>query len=181
VTGPSSPEAVAKTHTARFAAACALGLAFRPLRHADLPFLERLYAATRQQELAPVPWPAEAKQAFLAQQFRAQHAHYQQHYPAADWLVILRADATIGRLYVARWEREHRVIDIALLPEHQRQGLGSALMRDLLDEAATAGKAVSVHVEKNNPAMGLYRRLGFVTAEDKGVYDLMRCEPPVRL
>ena len=54
------------------------------------------------------------------------------------------------------------------------------MMRDLLDEAA-AGKAVSVHVEKNNPAMGLYRRLGFVTAEDKGVYDLMRCEPPVRL
>ena len=33
---------------------------------------------------------------------------------------------------------------------------------------------MSIHVEKFNPAMRLYRRLGFVTEEDKGVYDLMR-------
>jgi hypothetical protein len=32
---------------------------------------------------------------------------------------------------------------------------------------------VSIHVEKLNPAMGLYRRLGFICVEDKGVYDLM--------
>jgi ribosomal protein S18 acetylase RimI-like enzyme len=43
-----------------------------------------------------------------------------------------------------------------------------------MDEAAAAGKAVTIHVEKNNPAMRLYRRLGFRTEEDKGVYDLMR-------
>ena len=33
---------------------------------------------------------------------------------------------------------------------------------------------MTIHVEKNNPAMRLYRRLGFRTEEDKGVYDLMR-------
>jgi hypothetical protein len=43
-----------------------------------------------------------------------------------------------------------------------------------MDEAASCGKAVSIHVEKFNPAMRLYRRLGFATEEDKGVYDLMR-------
>ena len=32
---------------------------------------------------------------------------------------------------------------------------------------------MSIHVEKANPAMRLYRRLGFATLEDKGVYDLM--------
>jgi len=53
-------------------------------------------------------------------------------------------------------------------------GFGGALMRDLLDEAAGAGKAVAIHVEKFNPALRLYRRLGFTTEEDKGVYDLMR-------
>jgi ribosomal protein S18 acetylase RimI-like enzyme len=61
-----------------------------------------------------------------------------------------------------------------LLPEYRGKGLGAALLRDLMDEAAAAGKAVSIHVEKFNPAMRLYRRLGFATAEDKGVYDLMR-------
>ena len=121
---------------------------------------------------------AEQKAAFLAMQFQAQHAHYQQHYPTADWLVTMRGGEDVGRLYLDRWPSEHCVIDIALLPEYRGSGLGGALMRDLLDEAAAAGKAMSIHVEKYNPAMRLYRRLGFVTEEDKGVYDLMRWRAP---
>ena len=43
-----------------------------------------------------------------------------------------------------------------------------------MDEARAAGKALTIHVEKNNPAMRLYRRLGFVPTGEHGVYDLMR-------
>ncbi|UCI30830.1 hypothetical protein [Mesorhizobium sp. B4-1-4] len=52
-------------------------------------------------------------------------------------------------------------------------------MRDLVKEAWLAGKSASIHVEKNNPARQLYVRLGFTVVEDKGVYDLMACAPPV--
>ena len=107
----------------RFAAAAARGLDFRRIDEADLPFLQALYASTRREELAPVPWPDEAKAEFLAAQFRAQHAHYQKHYPGADWLVILRAGEPVGRLYVVHWAREHRIVDVAFLPEHRGQGL----------------------------------------------------------
>ncbi|QPF88414.1 GNAT family N-acetyltransferase [Bradyrhizobium genosp. L] len=141
---------------------------------ADLPFLGRLYASTRVEELAPVPWSQADKDAFLDHQFRAQHAHYQRYYPNADWLVIAQGDADIGRLYIERWPSQHRIIDIAFLPVHRGKGHGEALLRDLMDEAAAAGKDVSIHVEKLNPAMRLYRRLGFTVEEDKGVYDLMR-------
>jgi ribosomal protein S18 acetylase RimI-like enzyme len=151
------------------------------MQEADLPFLGRLYASTRWDELAPAAWSDAEKSTFLDMQFHAQHAHYQQHYPAADWLVILRDGEPIGRLYIVRWQREHRLIDIAFMPEHRGQGFGTALMRDLMDEAAAAGKPLSIHVEKFNPAMRLYRRLGFVTAEDKGVYDLMRWTPPTQV
>jgi ribosomal protein S18 acetylase RimI-like enzyme len=150
------------------------GLTFRRIGNADLAFLARVYASTRAEELAALDWPDENKAAFLKQQFQAQHAHYQQYYPDADWLVTMRGDEDIGRLYLERWPSQHRIIDIAFLPAHRGHGLGAALLRDLLDEAAVAGKAVSIHVEKFNPAMRLYRRLGFVTEEDKGVYDLMR-------
>jgi ribosomal protein S18 acetylase RimI-like enzyme len=119
-------------------------------------------------------WSSEQKAAFVDHQFRAQHAHYQKYYPEADWLVTARAGEDIGRLYVERWPSQHRIIDIAFLPEHRGKGLGTALLGDLMDEAAAVGKAVSIHVEKFNPAMRLYRRLGFETIEDKGVYDLMR-------
>jgi ribosomal protein S18 acetylase RimI-like enzyme len=128
----------------------------------------------RSTPLALTDWPDQRKQAFLNDQFQAQHAHYQRYYPGADWLVTMRGGESIGRLYIARWPSQHRIIDIALLPAHRGIGLGEALLRDLIDEAAAAGKAVSIHVEKFNPAMRLYRRLGFTTEEDKGVYDLMR-------
>jgi ribosomal protein S18 acetylase RimI-like enzyme len=160
-----------------WARAVSIGLTFRRITEADLPFLARLYASTRAEELAPVLWSDEQKAAFLDHQFRAQHSHYQQYYPEADWLVTMRAGEDVGRLYVERWKREHCIIDIAFLPEHRGKGLGAALMRDLMDEAAAVGKGVQIHVEKFNPALHLYRRLGFVTEQDKGVYDLMRWSP----
>jgi ribosomal protein S18 acetylase RimI-like enzyme len=151
-----------------------VGLTFRAIADADLPFLARVYASTRAEELAVTPLTEAQKAAFLDAQFRLQHAHYQKYYPEADWLVIEHGRVDIGRLYIERWPSQHRIIDIALLPEHRGKGLGEALLRDLLDEAAVAGKDVSIHVEKFNPAMRLYRRLGFTTEQDKGVYDLMR-------
>ncbi len=154
--------------------AAAAGLTFRALTDADLPFLARVYASTRMDELSVVAWSEAEKLAFLRQQFDAQHAHWQTHYHDTDWLVMLRDGEGAGRLYIARWAREHRIVDIALLPEHRGHGLGTALLRDLLDEAARAGKPLSIHVEKMNPAVALYRRLGFVKEADEGVYDLMR-------
>jgi ribosomal protein S18 acetylase RimI-like enzyme len=157
----------------------ALGLTFRFVTDADTAFLAAVYASTRQEELALVPWSDAQKAWFVDMQFRAQHTYYQQHYAEADWLVVERDGQAIGRLYVDRWEREHRVIDIALLPEHCGHGLGTALMRDLLDEAAAAGKALTIHVEKNNLARRLYSRLGFRPIGETGVYDLLewRAEP----
>jgi ribosomal protein S18 acetylase RimI-like enzyme len=94
-------------------------------------------------------------------------------------LLVLHGGAPVGRLYLSRWAREHRIVDIALLPEYRGAGLGTALLRDLLDEGAAAGKAVTIHVEKFNPALTLYRRLGFVAAGEEGAYDLMRWKPAV--
>jgi ribosomal protein S18 acetylase RimI-like enzyme len=165
-----------EAHVAAFGwrRAARAGCTFRRIAQADLPFLARVYASTRAGELAATPWTAQEKSAFLDAQFAAQHAHYQKYYPDADWLVVAHRAEDVGRLYLERWPTQHRIIDIALLPEHRGKGLGEALLRDLQDEAAAAGKAVSIHVEKFNPAMRLYRRLGFRTEEDKGVYDLMR-------
>jgi ribosomal protein S18 acetylase RimI-like enzyme len=153
------------------------GLRCRAAAEADLPFLSRLYASTRMEELAVTSWSEAQKAEFLGMQFQAQHAHYRKHYPEADWLVVERDSEDIGRLYVERWPSQHRIIDIAFLPEHRRKGYGTALLRDLIDEAWLAGKSASIHVEKNNPARRLYLALGFAVVEDKGVYDLMACAP----
>ena len=143
---------------------------FRPIAPEDEPFLRRVYASTRLEELAPLGWNAEQQAAFLNQQFDAQHYHYQTYYADAEFLVILLDEQPIGRLYVARWPEQIALIDIALLPECRGGGLGTALLRALMDEAGAAGKPLRIHVEKFNRALRLYQRLGFQPIEDKGVY-----------
>lgn len=153
----------------------------RPMRDADLPFLLEVYASTRADEVAQTGWPPDRQRDFLAMQFDAQHAHYQQHYPNARFDVVEVDGRPAGRLYVYRGEAETRIVDIALLPDSRGQGIGGALVRALLDEAAAAGRAVSIHVERMNPALRLYRRLGFEVARDEGgIYLLMRWSPPAR-
>ncbi len=150
---------------------------FRPITDADIEFLARLYASTRADEMAVVPWSDEEKATFLRSQFEAQHRFYQDTFRDAEFDLVLDGDDPIGRLYLDRRADEHRLIDIALLPEHRGRGLGTILMRRVLDEAAAAGKMVRIHVEHNNPAMRLYRRLGFERIEDQGVYHLMEWRP----
>jgi GNAT superfamily N-acetyltransferase len=157
-----------------WARAARAGLTFRPIADADQSFLARVYASTRREELAATSMTAMQKAAFLLLQFRAQHAHFQKHYPQADRLVVMGGGQDIGRLYIERWPARHGIIDLTLLPEYRGHGAGEVLLRDLTDEAAAAGKDVSILVEKDNPAMRLCRRLGFVAEDDKGAYDLMR-------
>ena len=151
--------------------------ALRPARPEDRELLFTVYARTRDEELAVVPWTSAQKEAFLRQQFEAQDAHYRQHYEGAAFLVIEVSGEAVGRLYVARWPREIRVMDIALLPAYRRRGLGTAILGDLLAEGQATSRVVSIHVERHNPALGLYERLGFEPAADRGVYLLLEWKP----
>lgn len=145
----------------------------------DLDFLRELYASTRREELAPTGWPQEQIEAFLTQQFEAQHSYYTENFSSTDFDLILSGDnIPIGRLYLDEREDEFRIVDIALLPEARRKGIGGAILKTIIDRAFAVDKAVSIHVEQNNPAMNLYKRLGFQLVEEQGVYHLMEIVPP---
>lgn len=145
----------------------------RPIAPEDHEHLYRVYASTREEEIAPVPWSDEQKEAFLRMQFEAQHAYYQENYRGADWLVIEQDGVPVGRLYIFRGPKEIRLVDIAVLTAFRGAGIGSTLLRELMAESAESGKPLRIHVEKHNPARGLYARLGFVPIEDRGVYDFL--------
>ena len=145
---------------------------------ADRPFLRAVYGATRWDELAPTGWTDAQKEAFLDHQFAAQDTHYTNNYDNATYSVIIVDGFPAGRLYVARWSEEIRIMDIALLPAARGKGVGTSLLRALIDEAAPAGKRLTIHVEGENPAMRLYERLGFTRVEERGPYYLMELQPP---
>jgi ribosomal protein S18 acetylase RimI-like enzyme len=152
-------------------------VALRPVRDGDEPFLLRVYAGTREEELAPVPWSAERKAAFVATQFAAQSAHYAQHYAGMTSDVVLVDGEPAGRLLVARWAREIRIVDVALLARFRGRGAGGELLGELMAEAAAAGKPLSIHVERENRARGLYERLGFRAVGETGVHLRMQWDP----
>jgi ribosomal protein S18 acetylase RimI-like enzyme len=137
-----------------------------------------VYASTRAEELAVVPWDEPTKQAFLAQQFEAQDVHYKRHYPDASFEVIEVDGEPAGRLYVHRADEEMLIIDIALLPPFRGRGIGAELLRELIDEADASERKLSIHVERENRARTLYDRLGFeVVEDDGGIYLLMQRAP----
>lgn len=153
-------------------------ITLRPASEEDMEILFQVYRSTRLEELAMiVDWSEEQKDGFVRQQFTAQDAWYREHYTGASLDLILVDGVPAGRLYVHRREREIRLMDITLLPEFRGRGLGGEILAGLFAEATTAGKPLTIHVEKYNPAMRLYRRLGFTTIADRGPYDLLEWRP----
>jgi ribosomal protein S18 acetylase RimI-like enzyme len=146
----------------------------RPLGEADEEFSFAVYASTRAAEMELVNWSTEQKNTFLRMQFNAQRQHYRLHYPQARWQVIEVAGKAAGRLVSDDAGTQLLLMYIALLPESRGQGIGTALLGSLLAAAEQAHKSVTLHVEPNNPALHLYRRLGFEICAQSGFYLEMR-------
>ena len=153
-------------------------VALRPSTPEDRPFLARVYASTREAELAQTPFTDEEKAAFVEQQFTAQSLHYEAHYFDTTFDVVEVDGEPAGRLIVGRWTAEIRIVDIALLPPFRGRGVGTRVLAPVLAEADARGVPTTIHVEVFNPARRLYERLGFaVVAEAEQVY--LKLERPV--
>lgn len=149
------------------------GLTLRQSGDEDLAFLCQLFRSSRFAELALLPVGEEALEGLIQMQFKAQQEHYASRYPAAqDWIIEVDG-APVGRLYLEKGTREHLLIDIALLSQHQGNGYGAQLIGDLQAEAAAAGKPLRLRVAENNPAARLYQRLGFKAVDREGVHRLL--------
>ena len=149
----------------------------RPEVENDMEFLFGLYASTRADEKELVSWNDEHWDDFLRMQFDLQHTQYRQNYRNASFDIILLNDTSAGRLYVQRGNAELHIIDISILPKFRGCGLGGRLLGELIHEAEDMRLPVTLHVEKNNRALHLYQRLGFVVEADRGVQWFMVYQP----
>lgn len=150
----------------------------RPVTAQDEDFLLRVYASTRAEEMALVNWTEQQKADFLRMQFDAQTVHYKRHYPTAEYTIIEQCGTAVGRLILEHTDRQHLIMDIAILPEYRKLGIGTAVIKDLMELARKDNLPLVLRVEFFNPAIGLYSRLGFVkTREVNSVYHEMIWTP----
>ncbi len=154
-----------------------LSAVLRPATAEDSAFLFRVYASTREDELALLDWSEGQKRAFVSMQHQAQDSHYRSRFPDAAFAVIECAGEPVGRLYVARTQAEIRILDIGLLPAHRGRGIATALLLALQSEAGATGRRMVLHVERHSRARNLYERLGFAPVGEAGVHLRMEWLP----
>lgn len=153
----------------------------RPVVPEDEHLLLEIYASTRAEEISVVPWTNEQRQAFIEMQFKAQQDHYKQKYPAADHDIITVNEMPVGRLYVAQLEDQIRIVDITLLPQYRRDGVGTYLITQLIHEATSTQRPLRIYVETFNPSLNLFHRLGFTRTAQNGMHFLLEWMPPAKL
>ncbi len=149
-------------------------LSLRAVTPADREVIFEVYASTRAEEVAATGWEPAVQQAFLAQQFAAQDAAWHARLPDAAYDLVLVDDEPAGRLYVERRADAIHVVDISLLPQWRGRGIGGRLLEAVAAEADERGVTLSVYVERHNPAIRLYERLGLVAVGADAVYLLMQ-------
>ena len=110
-------------------------------------------------------------------QFEAQRRHYRSEMPDCAWLVLEHEGTPVGRLYLESRDDGLHIVDIALMPEWRGKGVGAAILNELKALAETSRVKLCLFVETFNPALNLYRRLGFVQIGDTGVYLEMAWTP----
>jgi ribosomal protein S18 acetylase RimI-like enzyme len=153
-----------------FADLVASGISLHPVCACDEPLLYETFASTRTEVMALTGWNADQQEAFLRMQYDAQRRSYLMQIPDAEYWVIHKDEVAAGRLIVHRTAKEIHVVDISLLPQFRNLGIGSALMTAMMKEATPDGKAVCLHVERFNPALRWYQRLGFGVVNRGPIY-----------
>lgn len=141
----------------------------RPIRPDATGVLQCVHVVSDLDELAQIGWSQKRVEDFLSARFDVHHHYYNEQFPNSEFQVVMLGDQPIGRLYVGWWKDGVRLIDIALLPGYRNQGIGTALIEDVMRAARGAGMPVRLHVERLNPALRLYERLGFQIIEDRGL------------
>lgn len=152
-------------------------ISLAPAEASDEAVLYQTFASTRAEEMALTGWNVDQQEAFLRMQYEAQRRSYRNDLPDAEYSVI-RCDGTAaGRLILDRTPEEIHVVDIALLPDFRGQGIGSTLMKAIMEEAAHSAKTVDLHVERFNPALRWYESLGFSVVDSGPIYLKMAWRP----
>jgi ribosomal protein S18 acetylase RimI-like enzyme len=152
-------------------------VSLRPATRDDDALVQRVHESTRAGEFAQLGWSAAQQALFLKMQYDAQRRGHAQQFPAARLSIVVHGDEPAGTLYVDRSGEAIHLVDIALLPQRQRAGIGAFLIKELQIEAAKAGVPVRLHVALGNPAQRLYQRLGFVRTGGTEVHDAMEWTP----
>ena len=83
--------------------------------------------------------------------------------PLSLWVVAVTGDTVVGYVGSQSVMGEADMMNLAVVPEHRRQGVGRRLVEELVSRlAANQVKSLTLEVRaSNDPAIALYDEMGF--------------------
>ncbi|MBL7974339.1 MAG: GNAT family N-acetyltransferase [Candidatus Kapabacteria bacterium] len=156
-------------------------LSLRPRKDTDTDFLKLLYETSRDEEFQYVEWVnSEERTKFFNQQFEAQQLHFLNNYDNLNYDIVVLHSTDIGRLVLHRTDSHVHCVDVIILPEYRKQGIGHYIMTQITNELDQKNITSSLYFEKTKPYLEkLYSSYGFVTTKDIGTHIYM--ERPKKL
>jgi len=148
----------------------AANVSLRPEMSEDVPFLEELFIANKDDAEG---WrqllPAERTR-LLKEQSALQRIHYRKFYPQA-WFTIIEVEGKpAGRLCVNQSRQEMRVVDISILPEYCQHGIGSRLIQQVITESTRLKSPLRLCAELGSAVHTFYKKLGFREIKRDGTH-----------
>ena len=136
----------------------------RPVSASDAPLLDTLFRESLGpvgEALATLP---DGGAVLIAQMREGQRRTWRDAFGEDGHALVLVDGVPVGRVWAERMgPDEVRLVDIVLLPSHRGAGIGTAVLQRIIADAESECRTVVLHVATQNPALRLYRRLGFVT------------------
>ena len=143
-------------------------ITLRPATEDDRDFLIALYKSSRGDDLRGLGWDEARIDEFLEMQYEAQQNFLTADHPNLEDQIVLSQGEPAGHLAIEQRADEIRLVDVALLPEHRRRGMGTMLIQELQTQAAAAKRPLRLQIIRFNRAVELFELLGFRRTSETG-------------
>ena len=141
------------------------GFGLRPARGDEYDFAEATYIDTMRPLMVELGCWNEAQR----------RAAFRRSYKSDEISVITLDGIAIGWMQVSERDTDFNLAQIQVLEPYRGKGIGTRLIKNLLERALGDGKTVSLSAVRTNRAIGLYKRLGFriVDADATPILDMV--------
>jgi ribosomal protein S18 acetylase RimI-like enzyme len=142
------------------------GLQLRPATESDREFLYNVYCQTMR-EVVENTWGWDEDW---------QRRDFDRRFEVCRTLVIEAGGCLVGGLLLDSNPATVNIVELQILPAYQSRGIGSAIVRSLIDQAARDDLDVTLSVvEVNTRARRFYERLRFEVTAVEEPFIRMRC------
>lgn len=138
-------------------------ITFRQAKEEDFEFLWNLHKATMKSYVDQTwGWDEEFQREYFSNRFETINIE-----------LIIHDNARIGAIEIRDRENELLIANFKIVPHFQNKGIGSEILKRIINTSNTKQKNLKLQVLKVNPARQLYNRFGFKTVDKTETHFIM--------